>query len=57
MERDWSGMALRFYSEEVNIPTITTPGKKKVYLLSLPYYLVSQIEDYIQWFEREIKKR
>lgn len=50
-------MALRLYSGEVNISTITTPGKKKVYLLSLPCYLVSKIEDYMKWFGQEIKKK
>ncbi|GAA4310103.1 ATP-binding protein [Compostibacter hankyongensis] len=50
-------MALRFYSGEVRISTITTPAKKKCYLLNLPYYLVSEIEDYIKWFEDEINKK
>ncbi|MGH7239866.1 MAG: ATP-binding protein, partial [Candidatus Saccharimonadales bacterium] len=44
-------MALRFFSGEVSLSTITTPEKKIVHLLNLPYYLVSKIEDYMEWFE------
>lgn len=49
-------MALRFYSGEVSLSTITTPEKKIVHLLNLPYYLVSKIEEYMLWFESQVKK-
>lgn len=49
-------MALRFYSGTVALSMIATPGGKKAHLLSLPYYLVSQIEHYMQWFEHEIQE-
>lgn len=49
-------MAIRFYAGELHISVITTPGQKTYYLLNLPYYLVSQIENYLYWFEVEIKK-
>ena len=49
-------MAIRFYAGELHISVITTPGQKTFYLLNLPYYLVSQIENYLHWFEKEIKK-
>ncbi len=49
-------MAVRFYAGERSISVLTTPGQKTFYLLNLPYFLVSQIEEYLPWFEEEIKK-
>lgn len=49
-------IAVRFYAGEILISTITTPNGKTVHLLNLPYYLVSQIEKYLEWFETQIKK-
>lgn len=36
--------------------SLRTPGGKTVHLLNLPYYLVSQIEKYLEWFETQIAK-
>jgi predicted AAA+ superfamily ATPase len=47
-------MAVRFYSGELSISTITTPAGKNYKLLNLPYFLVSQIEHYLDWFEEQI---
>jgi uncharacterized protein len=47
-------MAVRFYAGEILISTITTPRGKTAHLLNLPYYLVSQIEKYLEWFEVQI---
>ncbi len=49
-------MAIRFYAGELQISIVNTPEKKTYYLLNLPYFLVSKIEDYIKWFEGEITK-
>ena len=49
-------IAVRFYASEMRISTFITPGGKTVYLLNLPYYLVSQIETYLEWFEGAIAK-
>jgi len=49
-------MAVRLYAGEILFSTITTPEGKTVNLLNLPYYLVSQIEKYLQWFEEQIAK-
>lgn len=49
-------MAVRLYAGEILLSTITTPAGKTVNLLNLPYYLVSQIEKYLEWFEVEIAK-
>ncbi|GAC1592059.1 MAG: ATP-binding protein [Chitinophagaceae bacterium] len=47
-------IAVRFYAGKILISTITTSGGKTVHLLNLPYYLVSQIEKYLDWFETQI---
>jgi hypothetical protein len=49
-------MAVRFYAGDVDITPITTPEQKQYYLLSLPYFLVSQIDGYLEWFEKEIEE-
>lgn len=49
-------IAVRFYGGKILISTITTPAGKTVHLLNLPYYLVSQIEKYLEWFELQIAK-
>ncbi len=49
-------MAVRLYAGEILLSTITTPEGKTVNLLNLPYYLVAQIEKYLQWFEEQIAR-
>ena len=49
-------IAVRYYAGKILISTITTPGGKTVQLLNLPYYLVSQIEKYLGWFELQLAK-
>ncbi|SJZ39682.1 hypothetical protein SAMN04488128_10136 [Chitinophaga eiseniae] len=49
-------MAVRFFAGEISISTIVTPGNKEYYLLNLPYFLISQIEEYLKWFENQIAK-
>jgi predicted AAA+ superfamily ATPase len=46
--------AVRIYAGDILISTITTPDGKTVHLLNLPYYLVSQIEKYLDWFEAQV---
>jgi hypothetical protein len=48
-------MALRFYAGEISITEASTPDGKKYKLLNLPYYLVSQTEHYLQWFQQQIE--
>ncbi len=50
-------LAIRFYAGDLEISTITTPGQKEYYLLNLPYFLVSQIDQYLEWFQKEIAAR
>jgi predicted AAA+ superfamily ATPase len=47
-------MAIRFYAGSLHITDAVTPGGKKYKLLNLPYYLVSQIENYLTWFKTQI---
>lgn len=42
-------MSIRFYSGELNITVAKTPSGKQFRLLSLPYYLVSELEGYLGW--------
>lgn len=49
-------MAVRFYAGDINISAIRTTEQKNYYLLSLPYFLVSQLEKYLNWFQLEISK-
>jgi uncharacterized protein len=50
-------MAIRFYAGDVSISEINTSEGKLYYMLNLPYFLVSQIDDYLNWFEKEIEQR
>lgn len=47
-------MAVRFYAGEISITQPSTPGGKTYHLLNLPYYLVSQVDNYLQWFQNQI---
>lgn len=56
MEAAPHNMAVRFYAGDVNITEVKTPQNKTFFLLSLPYYLVSQINEYLIWFQEQISK-
>jgi uncharacterized protein len=47
-------LAIRVYAGEVSISAVNTPNRKTFHLLNLPYYLVSQIREYLEWFEQTI---
>ncbi len=49
-------MAVRFYAGEMSITAATTTTGKKYKLLNLPYYLVSQLENYLAWFQKQIEQ-
>jgi uncharacterized protein len=49
-------LAVRFYAGEMNITEVTTSTGKKYQLLNLPYYLVSQLENYLGWFQKQIEQ-
>ncbi|MGB3078435.1 MAG: AAA family ATPase [Saprospiraceae bacterium] len=47
-------MAIRFYAGQMQLTEATTPSGKKYKLLNLPYYLVSQLDKYLVWFQSEV---
>jgi len=51
MEEAPHQLAVRLYAGELSVQTVTQKNKK-YYLLNLPYYLVSQIDNYMDWFQR-----
>jgi len=57
MEAAPHNMAVRFYAGDVNIAEVKTPQNKTFFLLSLPYYLVSQINAYLIWFQEQIQQK
>jgi predicted AAA+ superfamily ATPase len=57
MEEAPHNLAVRVYAGELNIQFITTTKRRNYYLLNLPYYLVSQIERYVEWFQKEVKNK
>ena len=57
MEAAPHNMAVRFYVGDVNIAKVKTPQNKTFFLLSLPYYLVSQLNEYLIWFQEQIQQK
>ncbi|MGV3632009.1 MAG: ATP-binding protein [Bacteroidota bacterium] len=49
MEKSELNFAIRFYAGERSLDTLKTPEGKTFYLLSLPYFLASKTEAYIEW--------
>jgi len=44
-------LAVRIYSGQLEINTLTTPNGKTFYLLNLPLYLAGQIDKYLAWLD------
>ncbi|MBN1414065.1 MAG: ATP-binding protein [Bacteroidales bacterium] len=49
-------MAIRIYSGNLTIDKVITHQNKEYYLLNLPYYLLSKLDNYLIWFEKEISQ-
>lgn len=47
-------MAVRMYAGPVQVHPVTTASGKRYFLLNLPYFLVSKLDEYLAWFEKEI---
>ena len=56
MEHAPHALALRYCAGERSISTVKTQQEKVYHLLNLPYYLVSQTEQYLGWFQDKIKQ-
>ncbi len=50
-------MGVRLYSGEVLISRVNSPSGKEIQLLNLPYYLVSQIDQYLDWFSASVSEK
>ncbi len=55
MDQASHSMAVRFHGGGYSISKVTTPAGKKFILLNLPYYLCSQIENYLPWLSGKMK--
>lgn len=52
MDQTSHDIAIRFYAGRLSLTQAVTPSGKPYRLLSLPYYLASQTERYIDWLKR-----
>ena len=50
MDRLPHAIEIRLYSGKFQIDKLTTVSGKSFSLLNLPYYLVTQIDSYLNWF-------
>jgi predicted AAA+ superfamily ATPase len=50
MEKSPHPYALRIYSGRPRVDQVTLPSGKKYHLYSIPYYLLSRLDDVIEWF-------
>ncbi len=55
MQKTTHKMAIRFYNGDLKIDHIDTK-EANYYLLSLPYFLVFKIKEYLHWFEKEVNE-
>lgn len=46
--------AVRVYAGPLSIHPVTTDEGKSYYLLNLPYFLVSQLDAYLDWFQTQV---
>jgi len=42
--------AIRIYSGELSVQDVRLPSDREIKLLNLPFYLISQIDRYLEWF-------
>ena len=50
-------MAIRFYAGELRLTNVTTSSGKTYRLLSMPYYLASQLKEYLAWLKAGAARR
>ena len=49
-----NNIAVRFYSGNVSISNVETNSGKKYFLLNLPYFLIYQLDIYLDWFQKKV---
>jgi hypothetical protein len=54
MDLSTHNMAIRFYAGLLHITDAVTSQRKEIQTMNLPYYLVSQIENYPTWLKTQI---
>lgn len=57
MDQSPHKMALRFFNGQPTRTQVKTLTGKTYHLLSLPYYLASQTEAYIRWFQEQLRMK
>jgi hypothetical protein len=50
MEKSHHPYAIRIYSGKIRVDPVQLPFGKKYHLFSIPYYLLSRLDDVIEWF-------
>ena len=50
MEKSHHPYAIRIYSGKIRVDPVQLPSGKKYHLFSIPYYLLSRLDDVIEWF-------
>ena len=50
MEKGHHPYAIRIYSGKIRVDQVQLPSGKKYHLFSIPYYLLSRLDDVIEWF-------
>lgn len=55
MENSPHPYAVRIYSGKTQLDQVELPSGKRYHLLSIPYYLLSRLDDVIEWFVSECK--
>jgi hypothetical protein len=50
MEKSLHAYAVRIYSGKIRIDPVQLPSGKTYWLCSIPYYLISRLDDVLEWF-------
>ncbi|MBW1783707.1 MAG: DUF4143 domain-containing protein, partial [Deltaproteobacteria bacterium] len=50
MEKSLHPYAVRIYSGNIRVDPVELPSGKKYYLFSIPYYLLSRLDEVMEWF-------
>jgi uncharacterized protein len=56
MDESPAKIAIRLYAGELLVSKVATSNGKNYHLLNLPYYLVSQLPKYIEWFSNDLSR-
>jgi len=54
MEESPHNLAIRLYAGELSLTKVKTTTGKMYHLLNLPYFLASQLPNYLVWFNQKV---